>query len=606
MMRIDPLSVKAERRGGDLVINLREISEDIQEIAEVMSSVLKLDVTIVDTNLVRIGGTGDYKGDLGSLVPMGSSFNVVARTRELIAITDPGRDEVCISCVLRDSCPESASIICPIVVEGDLVGFISLVAWDQQQRERILVAKRDYMDFIRRMSDLLSSKISAMQMIRQLSTTSAYLHTILDSVHEGIVVVGVNGEIVSCNSSAEKMLGVDHQHLEGKGFAEFFPLPISHLLETGERFTDREIYREKDNKSCHFLCTGAPIIKDGKVTGSVVTLKDFREVQRLLAEVSEGVPGCGFEAIISRSRAMTEVKEKAIKAARTNSTVLIRGESGTGKELLARAIHTTSARRAGPFVAVNCGAIPQSLLESELFGYEEGAFTGARRGGKPGKFELANGGTIFLDEVGDMSLHLQVKLLRVLQDGVFEKVGGQKPRKADVRVVAATHRLLEDMVERGLFRQDLYFRLNVIPIILPPLRVRDGDVLLLLDYFLAKYNVQLGKNVKGFAPDAMAMLLRYSWPGNIRELQNVVEYAMNMVSGERITTEYLPQLTGIGGREQVEQQKLAPIEVMVENAFRDAVARFGRSESGVREIARTLGISRATVYRKLKEYALNR
>jgi len=587
------------------VINLQEISEDIQEIAEVMSSVLKLDVTIVDTNLVRIGGTGEHKGGLGSPVPNGSSFNFVAQTRETIAITDPGRDEVCVSCVLRNSCPESASIICPIMVDGNLVGFISLIAWDQQQREQILVAKRDYMGFIHRMSDLLSSKISAMEMIRQLSTTSAYLHTVLDSVHEGIVVVGTNGEIVSCNSSAEKMLGVRHQELEGTKFSDFFPLSCSHLLETGERFTDREMYLERGSKTHHFLCTGSPITKDGKVTGSVVTIKDFREVRRLLVGVSEEVPGCGFEAIISRSRVMTEVKEKAIKAAQTSSTVLIRGESGTGKELLARAIHTTSSRKSGPFVAVNCGAIPESLLESELFGYEEGAFTGARRGGKPGKFELANGGTIFLDEVGDMSLHLQVKLLRVLQDGVFEKVGGQKPRKADVRVVAATHRQLEEMVERGLFRQDLYFRLNVIPIMLPPLRVREGDVGLLFDHFLEKYNAQLGKNVRGFSPEAMAVLLPYSWPGNIRELQNVVEYAMNMVGGEWITQEFLPQLTGVGSNEQVEQRQLVAIEVLIENAFRDAVARFGRSENGIREIARVLGISRATVYRKLKEYGLN-
>jgi transcriptional regulator with PAS, ATPase and Fis domain len=244
-------------------------------------------------------------------------------------------------------------------------------------------------------------------------------------------------------------------------------------------------------------------------------------------------------------------------------------------------------------------------LESELFGYEEGAFTGARRGGKPGRFELANGGTIFLDEVGDMSLHLQVKLLSVLQDGVFEKVGGQKPRRADVRVLAATHRPLEELVDRGLFRQDLYFRLNVIPITLPPLRAREGDTLLLLNHFLAKYNQQLGKNVKGFAPEALTRLLSYSWPGNIRELQNAVEYAMNMVSGDLITPEFLPQLTGVGSNGREMQRELRPLAEVVENTFRDAVAQFGRSESGVKEIARVLGISRATVYRKFKEYGLS-
>lgn len=586
------------------MINLQEISEDIQAIAQVISSVLKLEVTIVDKNLVRLGGTGDYEDDLGCPVPVGSSFHTIARTRETITITDPGKEEVCVSCALRNSCPEAASITHPIVVDGELIGFISLIAWNQQQREQILVARRDYMDFIHRMSDLLSSKISSLIMIKQLSTTSAYLQAILDSVHEGIIVVDVGGKIVSCNASAEKMLGVLHRQMEGKEISSFFPQSISRLLAAGESFTDQEIYLEKGTTTQHFLCTGAPIIKDGQMTGSVVTVKDFREVRRLLAGV-ESTPGYCFESIISQSRVMADVKKKALKAAQTNSTVLIRGESGTGKELLARAIHNASSRRTGPFVAINCGAIPESLLESELYGYEEGAFTGARRGGKPGRFELANGGTIFLDEVGDMSLHLQVKLLRVLQDGVFEKVGGQKPRRADVRVLAATNRPLEELVDRGLFRQDLYFRLNVIPITLPPLRVREGDILLLLNHFLSKYNQQLGKNVKGFAPEALTRLLGYSWPGNIRELQNAVEYAMNMVNGDLITPEFLPQLTGVGGNGRETQRELRSLAEVVENTFRDAVAQFGRSESGVKEIARVLGISRATVYRKFKEYGIS-
>ncbi|HHX51123.1 MAG TPA: sigma 54-interacting transcriptional regulator [Clostridia bacterium] len=299
---------------------------------------------------------------------------------------------------------------------------------------------------------------------------------------------------------------------------------------------------------------------------------------------------------------MEHLLAKAEKAAKTKSTVLIRGESGTGKELIARGIHAASSRWDGPFVAINCGAIPESLLESELFGYEDGAFTGAKKGGSLGKFELANQGTLFLDEIGDMSLGLQVKILRVLQEGTFVKIGGNKETKVNVRVIAATHRNLEGMVRNNLFRQDLYFRLNVIPLFVPPLRQRKEDIEPLLTYFLDYYNTKLDKNVRGFTPAVIQRLLEYHWPGNVRELQNAVEYAMNMTATDRITLECLPLFDSSLSYSEISE--LVPIDDAVESLFIKAFNTFGRSETGILKVAETLGVSRATVYRKMKKYGI--
>lgn len=290
-----------------------------------------------------------------------------------------------------------------------------------------------------------------------------------------------------------------------------------------------------------------------------------------------------------------------------DSTILITGESGTGKELFAHAIHHESLRKKGPFIAVNCGAIPENLLESELFGYEEGAFTGARRSGKPGKFELANGGTLFLDEIGDMPLHLQVKLLRVLQEYTIERVGGIKPLIIDVRIIAATNRNLEEMIKDNQFRNDLYYRLSVIPFHIPPLRERMEDLELLVHCFIQKYNLILGKNIKGYKKDALARMVEYSWPGNVRELENAIEYSANVCPDSLIDASYLPDriikhTTALSPLKP--QESVRSIADLEKNAIVEALKRYGTSNHAKENIARYLGMSRSTLYRKIKEMGI--
>ncbi|QEK11122.1 AAA family ATPase [Crassaminicella thermophila] len=299
---------------------------------------------------------------------------------------------------------------------------------------------------------------------------------------------------------------------------------------------------------------------------------------------------------------MDQVKDKAKRVANSKSTVLIQGESGTGKELLARAIHNYSDRKNKPFIAINCAAIPDTLLESELFGYEEGAFTGARRGGKLGKFQLANEGTIFLDEIGEMPIHLQTKLLRVLQEKSIEKIGGHKSIPIDVRVIAATNKNLESMVENEEFREDLFYRLNVIPIFIPPLRERKGDVKILLEYFLKVYNAKLSKNIYGFSTEVESVLLNYNWKGNVRELQNVVEYAVNMENSIYIRMDSIPLKIKKLTEEASKDFQITTIRNMERKLIENSLKFYGKSVADKKMAAQALGISIATLYRKMKEY----
>lgn len=306
-----------------------------------------------------------------------------------------------------------------------------------------------------------------------------------------------------------------------------------------------------------------------------------------------------FDDIRGKSEAMLNLKNTARRIARSSSTILITGETGTGKEMLARAIHHQSERRDGPFVAINCAGIPDSLLESELFGYDQGAFTGARKGGKPGRFEIANGGTLFLDEIGDMPLCLQSKVLRVLQERAIERIGGTNLIPIDIRLIAATNKTIEDMVLEGSFRRDLYYRINVIPLGIPPLRERTGDIEELASFFLDKYRHIALSNLHGFSSEAMDLLKCYDWPGNIRELENAVEYAVNMETTNLIRRESLPILKMARGSGGLTLE--ARVRGFEKRTITEALDRYGWDLEGKTRAAKDLGIGIRTLYRKIKE-----
>ncbi|MGQ9826108.1 MAG: sigma-54 interaction domain-containing protein, partial [Desulfotomaculales bacterium] len=369
------------------------------------------------------------------------------------------------------------------------------------------------------------------------------LETVLDNIQNGIVVVDRNARIIIFNKAYCDFLEVRKENMIGRPVVEAIENTRMHIvLQTGVA----EIGDVQRIKGHDMICSRIPLKKNGEIWGAlgIVMFRDvkdlrtlMRRVERLRSELEfykdelarEQGARYRLENIVGTSERIQELKRIVLKVARSDSTVLIRGESGTGKELFAHALHNASPRRARPFVRVNCSALPENLLESELFGYREGAFTGARRGGKMGKFELADGGTIFLDEIGDLPVNMQAKLLRVLQEKEIERLGDNQPTKVNVRVIAATNRNLEEMVREGLFRQDLFYRLNVVVLEIPPLRERPDDIPALVASLLAKLTEHLGCSPKRIDESVLEYLCKHTWPGNVRELENVLERILNLV-----------------------------------------------------------------------------
>ena len=366
-----------------------------------------------------------------------------------------------------------------------------------------------------------------------------------------------------------------------------------------------------NNEPREFVVSTTPLEVNGNVTGQVVSIHDLNRMVTLAKQFQVRAEADPFALILGNSPVITAMKETARNIAASDSTVLIRGESGTGKELFAQAIHKSSPRNKHDFVSINCGAIPEQLLESELFGYEEGAFTGAKKGGKIGKLEAADKGTLFLDEIGDMPVHLQVKILRVLQEKQVERIGSvDSPKPIDIRVIAATHRNLEERVQAGLFREDLYYRLNVIPLSIAPLRARREDIMTIANYYLKLYVNRLKKPIQGFTLSAQNALLAYEWPGNVRELANAIEYAVNMERSSFITHERLPQRiqlflpSGEYPGAEKGRQRLLNLKLLERQAIVEALRLAASKQESKERAAELLGISRATLFRKIKEYGI--
>ncbi|MEK6671982.1 MAG: sigma 54-interacting transcriptional regulator [Nitrospirota bacterium] len=368
--------------------------------------------------------------------------------------------------------------------------------------------------------------------------------------------------------------------------------------------------------------TGSPIFCDGKITHVAVNIRDVTELQRLQEQVSRltalylsapeenRIQSLAGENVIVESPVMKRIIDLVVRVSQVDSVVLIMGESGTGKEVLARLIHRLSTRNKSPFISINCGAIPENLLESELFGYEKGSFTGALREGKPGLFELANTGTIFLDEIAEMPLNLQVKLLKILQDMEAYRLGGVRPVKFDVRVIAATNRNLRELVREGKFREDLFYRLYVVPIDVPPLRERQEDIFPLAWHFLKHYN-QKYKQSKTLSPELIDIIESCSWPGNVRELQNIIERIVVTSDSDVINPEHLPPSVYQRGRKHEDysgsepSSGIIPLRHAKEQAERTMLVQALKMKQTTREIAGLLDIDHSTVIRKLRKYGLS-
>lgn len=456
------------------------------------------------------------------------------------------------------------------------------------------------------------------EQIYKLKESLEMLKDILDHAYHGIVLVDKDGIIIKWNY--EKLMGIKEEEVLGKPIDEVIENTRLHIVaKTGHK----EICDVQRIQGHDMITSRTPIFKDGKIIGAVGTVlfKDVKELKALVkklqilentvdrykGEISKMYCAqYSFDNIKTQNDRMQKLIEIAKKVSKTNSTVLIQGESGTGKEYFAHAIHKSSYRSLGPFIRINCGAIPQELLESELFGYEGGAFTGAKKEGKLGKFELANGGTILLDEIGSMPLSMQVKLLRVLEEREIERVGGNTRFEADVRIIASTNENLNIAVKKGVFRQDLYYRLNVMPINIPPLRERLDDVFVLSEYILNELTQSMGFESKILSDKALQTLKSYSFPGNVRELRNILERAVNISIGKYIYIEHLPEYISKSITINTNQSNISNLKKIVADAEINAIKEAIKLCNGCRtSAAKMLGIHRTALYKKIDSYGIN-
>lgn len=573
---------------------LKIMQSTVKKYARVLSKILKVDVEIVDEQLNRIAGTGMFSERVNrSMENEGYVYKEVIRTGKMRIIKEPGKHKICRQCpklIKQGYCEETFEMSMPIKIGRKVIGVIGFVCFDKKQKKHILDNFKTFSEFLEQISDLISSKAKEEIEKKSMISLIKMLNGIIDKVEQGVLILDDENTIVKVNSTAKAILKMDQKKSK------------ANLV-----FTDNSVFGMKEYrlnfKGNSYLLIGEEyrILKSDLRYNRVFIFNDINTLKQKMINVTTTQENVGLDDIIGESKSIKKLKQKVIKIAPSSSTVLITGESGTGKELFARAIHIESDRRNNPFVAINCAAIPDTLLESELFGYVKGAFTGADPKGKIGKIEFANKGTLFLDEIGDMPLYLQSKLLRVLEQKEITRLGSNKPVSVDVRVIAATNKNLEEMIKQRAFREDLYYRLNVLPFIIPPLRERKEDIKTLMDYFINKYSVLFEKKVIGFESKVMEKLLSYSWPGNVRELENTVEYMINMMDNAGIiNTKLLP----VKILKQEKENNLMKLEELEKSMIERALNIYGTSVKAKQKAAQALGIGIATLYRKIKKYGL--
>lgn len=586
----------------------------VQSHADVIRKITGINVEIMDTNMVRIAGTGIYAAGVGSsLEEAGEIYKEVLRSHETILVESPRHHSICSSCHERDTCRERFLLATPIVDDDAVYGVIGLVCFNDQDRSRVISSLESYKVFIKFLADALAVKVREDDRQARTRQFLDLMFKVIDVPGQGILLFDSDGVPLYSNTPAREFLTLDDDA----------PLRLEHIQKSGHGISSFEEFeiRLPGGKSATVLGRTQDLAyrPEGLVTLFVFELPT--RLASLISDLSAGAAGAGFENIVGNSPVLRKLKVRALKVADSSSTVLINGESGTGKELLARAIHQASQRRNAPFIAINCGAMPEALLESELFGYVSGAFTGASSKGRMGKFELAQGGVIFLDEISTMPLYMQVKLLRVLQERTIIRLGSNKLMHVDVRVIAASNENLADCIKRNVFREDLYYRLNVIPMTMPPLRERNGDVPILADYFLDKYCTLFEKTRPQFSSGIMEILESCSWPGNVRELEHVIEYIVNMLpENGLISLDCLPahilggynvELVGYKDNKDAAARPRAEntgeiqlLRILEEKEIRKALEKYGNTTSGKKMAAKALGLSLATLYRKMQSFSI--
>ena len=557
-----------------------------------LAAVTGVDVTIVDERLQRIAGTGKYVDELDEILPLNTISDQVVKSGQVLVIERPREDPRCSKCSLKYKCKEKAEIGFPLLLNGTPIANLALIAFTKEQRKLLLDNLEVYIDFLGKMSGLIASKIESSQKVVQVSQLKRQLEILIDKVDQGIIYVSTGGKILFFNEIAGKYLGRELR--VGTDVVKVFPELTWPASGHSEQIATRNL--DSFTISVKNLLDVGALIEVQKI--STIQEREHEIRRRMSSKPHLAV--ATFGDLVGNHKDFVAAIDTARKYSGVDATVLITAETGTGKELFAQSIHNLSPRRDNSFVAINCAALPESLLESELFGYVGGAFTGARRGGKVGLFEQAHGGTIFLDEIAEMPFRLQSSLLRVLQQKEVMRIGDDKLIPVDVRIITATNKNLQEKVKEEQFREDLYYRLNILRLNLPPLRDRLEDIPLLVQHFAVQACRMFKKGPVAFTQEALLKLRGYRWPGNIRELQNVVQRAVLLTDEQMIDVALLDEIMeaapGSGGQKHSFELELTGNFQDVQRQLLERLLEFADDED---EALRLLGLSRTTMWRRL-------
>lgn len=574
---------------------LMSIRTELTHIVEALKAVTNVDIVLVDEKLDRIVSTVGKKFAAGDKAPLFSAFHNCIMTGEQYFIENPKDDVICSNCTSKDMCRELVEFCIPVRFNNEIIGVLGMCAYDELAKKNLLTNKESYMNFESQLSRIISTILSEKNITRKLEYRSSELLTLINSINEGIIIINNSKEIITINNYISEKLNIK---------TNIMPDITELLTEKAYKKLASQHFNAGVGpvtlNGMEFVINANPIVIKGEQEGIVFVLSDFDKMKESVLEENRKKDLITFEEIVGESEAILQARREAIQVAQMDASVLIIGETGTGKEVFARAIHSASRRKNDVFMAVNCGAIPENLIESELFGYEKGSFTGASNSGKAGKFEICKDGTLFLDEIGDLPFLMQVKLNRALEEKEIVRVGGNSPIKVNPRIISATHKNLNTLVEKNLFRDDLFYRLNVVPIHLPSMRDRGYDVIILARFFLNRFSKAYSKDLSGFTPEAEKILMKHNFPGNIRELRNLIEYAVIFEEDSLIGEENLRKK--IGKEKETENLKLSDLTKSYEKSIiTNRIRNLGDSVDAKKEAARQLGISIATLYRKLED-----
>jgi len=571
--------------------DLYNIADTVQKYAKITSEIVKVDVEVVNYKLVRIAGTGVFSKVNLDVSENSHVYKYAMKTGERQVLLEPRVDERCKDCTMKEECKEVFEISMPIKIKDEIIGVIGMACTTEDRKRVILDNLDSYLNFLEQIADFIATKAYEVEDAKSKTALMNMMELIVRSMDEGAIIINNEGKVSIINASAKKQLGItriiNNERIE--------------IEPTGDTVNNSKEYKVRIGENVSTVIGDIFDIPKNEFYKQVLLFRNLDKLHSSIYAMTSTVNAVDTDDIIGSSRKAIELKEKIKKVANSVSTVLITGESGTGKEVVATAIWKNSDRRNNRFVAINCAAIPEPLLESELFGYVKGAFTGADPNGKIGKFELANKGVIFLDEIGDMPLYLQSKLLRVIQNKKIVRIGSNQMIPLDVRIIAATNKDLRQMINENKFREDLYYRLNVIPIEIAPLRERKEDIRDLIYHFIDYYRKLFGKNFVRIEEETMEKLMNYPWPGNVRELENTVEFIINMMEDGIVNDNTLP--SNIKNNDLVgyeSQQGIRTLKEIEQEEIRKAIAYYGDTTEGKKQAAKALGIGIATLYRKLQ------